>query len=118
MSNEDPFALHRDVAVPRRQAWDVMADGWTYSQWAVGNSRMRAVDPHWPEPGSAIHHSIGVWPVVIDDGTVSQECVFERRLVLLAKRGPFGAARITLTLVDMAVSAVELPCRRWPFEGQ
>jgi hypothetical protein len=36
-----------------------MADGWTYSQWVVGNSRMRAVDPHWSDAGSTIHHSIG-----------------------------------------------------------
>ncbi len=59
MTDGDPLAVHRDVAVPRRQVWDVMADGWTYSQWVVGNnSRIRAVGPHWPEPGAAIHHSI------------------------------------------------------------
>jgi hypothetical protein len=33
--------------------WAVLADGWTYSQWVVGNSRMRAVSPHRPNAGKA-----------------------------------------------------------------
>ncbi len=39
-----PVSVSRDVAASRQQVWDVMADGWTYSQWLVGNSRMRVVD--------------------------------------------------------------------------
>ena len=64
-----------------------MADGWTYSQWVVGNSRMRAVDPNWPAVGSTIRHSIGVWPLTIDDETVVEESVPQEKLVLHAK-GP------------------------------
>ena len=55
----------RGVAVPCQRVWDVMADGWTYTQWVVGNSRTRAVDPTWPEPGTSIRHSVGGWPLVI-----------------------------------------------------
>lgn len=81
--------------------WKVLADGWTYSQWVVGNSRMRAVDPDWPQPGSTIHHSIGVWPAVINDSTVVESCIPERELVLIANGRPLGKARITLRLHDV-----------------
>ena len=90
----------RETSASRQQVWDVLADGWTYSQWVVGNSRMRAVDPDWPAEGSTIAHSIGVWPAVINDETVVLKCQHQEELELLAKLGPFGAARITLHLDD------------------
>ena len=95
-----PKSVIRDIAAPRERVWEVLANGWTYSQWVVGNSRMRAVDDDWPAPGTRILHSIGVWPLVIDDETVVLSCVPQRELVLLAKAGPLGAARITLRLSD------------------
>jgi hypothetical protein len=104
----------------------VIADGWTYSQWVVGNTRMRAVDPNWPSPGSVIKHSIGVWPAVISDESVAEECVPLEKLVLLAKTGPFGAARVTLRLSDipngcrvvMDEVAVRLPMSLVPYPVQ
>jgi hypothetical protein len=50
----------RDIHASRQQVWDVMADGWTYLQWVVGNSRMRAVDPDWPAPGSPFDRRLAV----------------------------------------------------------
>src|SRR5689334_4081685 len=90
----------RLVEAPRTRVWEVLAEGWTYSQWVVGNSRMRAVDPHWPASGAVIEHSIGVWPLLIDDCTISQKCRPQEQLVLLARLGPLGAARISLRLED------------------
>ena len=98
---ESRLVVERDTTASREQVWDVIADGWTYSQWVVGNSRMRAVDAKWPAPGSTIQHSIGVWPLVVDDLTVVEECVPLQRLVLLAKGRPLGKARITLRLSDL-----------------
>jgi hypothetical protein len=114
------------VPASRQQVWGVLADGWTYSQWVVGNSRMRAVDPNWPAPGSKIEHSIGVWPAVVNDETVAEECVPQERLVLLAKTGPFGAARVTLRLsdipdgcrVEMDEVAVRAPMKWVPYPVQ
>jgi hypothetical protein len=94
------MTVTRDIAASREQVWDVLADGWTYSQWVVGNSRMRAVDPNWPSPGSTIHHSIGVWPLLLNDETVVEKAVPVNQLVLHAKGRPFGGARIILTLSD------------------
>ena len=112
----------RDIAAPRSRVWDLLADGWSYAQWVVGNSRMRAVDDDWPAAGSRILHSIGVWPAVIDDETVVVSSVPQRELVLLASMGPLGAARITLQLsdvpdgcrVEMAEVAVRGPLRLVP----
>jgi hypothetical protein len=91
----------RDIHASRQQVWDVMADGWTYSQWVVGNSRMRAVDPNWPAPGSRICHSIGVWPLLLNDETVVENSVPLEELVLHAKGRPFGGARVVLRLSDI-----------------
>jgi Polyketide cyclase / dehydrase and lipid transport len=92
------MATTRDAAASCQRVWDVMADGWTYAQWVVGNSRTRAVDGNWPEPGAAIRHSIGVWPLVINDETIVESCDPPHELVLLARLGPLGAARITMRL--------------------
>jgi hypothetical protein len=92
------MATTRDAAASCQRVWDVMADGWTYAQWVVGNSRTRAVDGTWPEPGAAIRHSIGVWPLVINDETIVESCDPPHELVLLARLGPLGAARITMRL--------------------
>jgi hypothetical protein len=90
----------RETTASRQQLWDVIADGWTYSQWVVGNTRMRAVDPNWPAVGSKIHHTIGVWPVVLNDESEVESCTPLEELILVAKSRPFGGARITLRLSD------------------
>jgi hypothetical protein len=97
---DSPLTVKRDTTATRQQVWDVIADGWTYSQWVVGNTRMRAVDPRWPAPGSKIHHTIGIWPVVVNDETVVESSTPLEELVLLAKGRPFGGARIVLRLSD------------------
>jgi uncharacterized protein YndB with AHSA1/START domain len=107
------LAATREVRASRQQVWDVIADGWTYAQWVVGNSRTRAVDSHWPQPGSAIRHSVGVWPLVINDKTVVESCTPNEELVLRAGLGWLGTARITLRLSDTPegcrVEMVEVP---------
>ncbi|KRD19297.1 polyketide cyclase [Mycobacterium sp. Root265] len=95
------LTVKRDSTASRDRVWEVIADGWTYSQWVVGNSRMRAVDPNWPQVGSTIRHSIGVWPLLIDDVTIVEECRPSEKLVLLAKGRPFGKARVTVRLFDI-----------------
>lgn len=107
------LTVTQDTAVSRERLREVIADGWTYSQWVVGNSRMRAVDPHWPVPGSAIHHSVGVWPAVLNDETVVESCLPYEELVLRAKGRPLGSARIVLKLSDTPsgsrVEMIEVP---------
>ena len=69
------MTVTRDVAATRQRVWDVLANGWTYSGWVVGNSRIRAVSSNRPAPGARILHSIGTWPAVINDETVVESCI-------------------------------------------
>ena len=80
------------------QVWQVLADGWTYATWVVGASRIRAVASNWPAVGSRIHHSVGLWPLVLSDHTESTSVHEGRELVMSARALPFGAASITLRL--------------------
>lgn len=113
MTSKEQMATSREVRASRQQVWDTIADGWTYTQWVVGNSRTRAVDSHWPQPGSVIQHSVGVWPLVINDKTVVESCTPGAELVLRAHGRPFGVARITLRLTDTPggcrIDMIEVP---------
>ncbi len=74
----------------------VLGDGWLYPAWVVGASRMRAVDPDWPAEGARIHHSLGAWPVLIDDDTQMVEWTPPHRIRLRAKAGPLGRAVVVI----------------------
>ncbi len=76
--------------------FQVLADGWLYPTWVVGASRMRDVDAAWPQPGSKLAHSVGAWPALIDDETVSVEWNPPHRAVVRAKGWPIGEATVTI----------------------
>lgn len=80
------------------RVFDVLADGWSFASWVVGASHIRAVDADWPKVGSAIHHSIGIWPLLIQDKTVVIACEPGALLELDARMFPLGRARIRLEL--------------------
>ncbi len=74
----------------------VLADGWLFPSWVVGASRMREVGDAWPQPGSHLHHSFGVWPLLIDDSTEVLEYDPPRHIVLKARGWPIGEARVDI----------------------
>lgn len=76
----------------------MLADGWLYPLWVVGATRMREVDPHWPESGAVLHHSVGAWPLVIDDTTSVTLSVPGSRLDLRARGWPAGEAAVSIHL--------------------
>lgn len=86
---------------PASAVWKVMADGWLYSGWVVGASRIRDVDAHWPEVGALLHHSVGVWPLLINDSTKVTAVEPGRRLELIARGWPIGEAKVVITLEDL-----------------
>ena len=88
----------RTIEATPDQVWDVLADGWLYPLWVVGASRMRDVDDGWPEAGSKIHHSVGVWPVLVDDDTEVLEARNRHFLRLRARAWPIGEAEVEITL--------------------
>lgn len=88
----------RNLSVRPEAVWRVLSDGWLYPLFVVGASRMREVDAAWPTPGSRLHHSVGVWPLLLDDKTEVLESEPTRRLVLRAHAWPTGAARVEFLL--------------------
>ena len=112
----------RIIAATPEQVFAVLANGWLYPAWVVGASRMRAVADSWPAPGAKIEHSIGVWPVLIDDSTSVLEWDAPRRAVLQARGWPVGEARVTITAephpggsrVQIHEDAAKGPGRRLP----
>ena len=57
---------------------------------------MRAADGRFPEPGSRLHHSIGVWPFVLNDETTVEVWDPPRRFQLEAKTRPVGTERVVI----------------------
>jgi uncharacterized protein YndB with AHSA1/START domain len=80
------------------QVYSVLADGWTYTQWVVGTSHMRAVEPDWPAPGSKLHHCVGVWPASIRDHSEIKESEPDKRLLMTARGWPVGEAEVEIVL--------------------
>lgn len=114
--------MRRDSSASPAHVWAVLSDGWHYAGWVVGASRIRQVEQAWPAPGSKIHHSVGSWPLLLDDETEVLVSEPERRLVLQARGRPFGEARITLeiephgsgSLIRMLEDATHGPGRLMP----
>jgi hypothetical protein len=91
----------RIVAAAPDAVWNVLADGWLYPLWVVGATRIRDVDENWPEKGSRIHHSVGVWPLLINDHTEVLDSVPGRSIKLRARGWPIGEAEVQVRLSDV-----------------
>jgi hypothetical protein len=59
---------------------------------------MRAVSDDWPAAGAKLHHSAGIWPVVVNDETAVLESEPPRLLRLQAKGWPAGEATVELRI--------------------
>ena len=86
----------RVVEASPEEVWDVLADGWLYPLWVVGATRVRDVTDDWPAAGAKIHHSVGLWPVMIDDESEVLDVQPGSRLELRAAAWPLGEARVVL----------------------
>jgi uncharacterized protein YndB with AHSA1/START domain len=102
------------------QVWQVLLNPWLYTQWVVGNKRIRAVDPDWPAVGSRFHHTVGVGPLMTRDETRIVTLRPQEHLELDAHAWPVGTAKVSLTLEPAEggtrVVLVEEPTRgpaRW-----
>ncbi|MGX7680552.1 SRPBCC family protein [Jatrophihabitans sp. DSM 45814] len=91
------------TSASREQVWQVLSDGWLYASWVVGASRIRDVESGWPAAGSKIHHSVGAWPLLLDDETQVITAEPSRLLVLQARTRPFGEASVRIVLEDVDV---------------
>lgn len=115
--------VRRRINATPEAVFGVLGDGWTYPSWVVGAVRVRAVDDGFPAPGSRLHHSVGAWPLMIEDHTEVTACDPGKRLTLHARAWPAGAAVVDVelqpdgddaTLVVMREDAVAGPARLVP----
>lgn len=112
----------RRMNCPPEAVFRVLADGWLYPGWVVGASRMRDVDTAWPHAGSTLHHSVGVWPALLNDTTSVVTWEPPRRMVMTARGWPIGEARVTIDvkpfgggcLVRIQEEAVSGPAKALP----
>jgi hypothetical protein len=88
----------RTVAATPSTVWQVLSDGWLFPVWVVGAARMREVDGHWPEVGAKLHHSVGIWPALINDNTEVLEALPDHLLRLRTRGWPAGEAEVVLRL--------------------
>jgi uncharacterized protein YndB with AHSA1/START domain len=100
MQQEDIVTeVSRVVDAPPDAVFAVLADGWSYAGWVVGSSHIRDVDEGWPAVGTRIHHSVGPWPLHIQDVTTVRDVEPGLSLSLEAQGWPLGTAAVGLTLV-------------------
>jgi Activator of Hsp90 ATPase homolog 1-like protein len=86
----------------------VLADGWSYASWVVGAAHIREVDADWPAPGSRIHHSVGPWPLVVQDVTTVRAVHPPNSIELGARLWPVGEALIRLELTESGPDSTEI----------
>jgi uncharacterized protein YndB with AHSA1/START domain len=94
--------VQRTIGAAPSRVFAVLSDGWSYPLWVVGAAHMRDVDTSWPEVGSRIHHSVGSWPLLVEDDTEVVAVEPDRLLELAARAWPTGTAHIVITLEEVA----------------
>lgn len=112
----ETLTISRDVDAPAEAVWKVLSDGWLYPLWVVGAARMRDVDPHWPAVGAELHHSVGNWPLLLDDSTEVLEVDPGRMIRLKARGWPAGAAEVVIE-IEAVGSASRVHIREDAVEG-
>jgi hypothetical protein len=90
----------RLIHAPVGDVFAVLTDGWSYASWVVGASRIRDVEAGWPQPGHSIHHSVGIWPLLIDDATTVEQYEPLRFLQLKVRAWPTGEGMVEFVATD------------------
>lgn len=96
------------VAAPPDAVFSVLADGWSYAGWVVGNSHIRSVDREWPAEGTHLYHSAGIWPIMFPDVSTVVAVRPARLLELEARLWILGKVRIRFTITPAAHGSTEL----------
>jgi hypothetical protein len=80
------------IPADRDTVWAIVSNPRTYPDWLVGAQEMRAVDPDFPAPGSALHHSVGPTAgATVDDDSVATAVAPPHYLELEVHVGPLSA---------------------------
>lgn len=96
------------IDAPPERVWEVLADAHSYDQWVVGTRRIRGADDTWPAVGSRLHHTVGIWPLMLRDSSEVLESDPPWRLVMRAKIRPVGILRVEIDLKPVGAGATHL----------
>jgi hypothetical protein len=88
------------VRAPVPDVFAILTNGWTYAAWVVGASRVRDVEEGWPQPGHSIHHSVGIWPLLLNDTTTVEQYEPLRFLQLRVRAWPTGEGHVEFVATD------------------
>ncbi|MBQ0895265.1 SRPBCC family protein [Micromonospora sp. U56] len=100
--------VEKVIDAPPQQVFDVLADGWTYSDWVVGTVHVRDVDDSWPRVGSQLHHKAGPWPLSLHDSSTVLACEPPHKMVIRAGLWPAGEAIVVFTLEPVGADATRV----------
>jgi hypothetical protein len=102
------------VDAPR--AFRLVEDPKSFEYLVAGARRIRRFDARWPEPGTAIHHTVGVPPLVLRDRTEVLALEKDRRLLLAAHLRPLGTLEVEFTFETTGTGCL-LTVREVPRRG-
>lgn len=114
---KNAIAVSREVDAGPSDVWDVLSDGWLYPCWVVGAARMRDVDADWPKEGSRLHHSVGNWPLLLDDKSEVLDMEPLRSLRLRAHGWPGGAAEVLIEIEEQGADSSLVTIREDAVQG-
>jgi hypothetical protein len=84
------------LPVTPERAFEALEDPRSFRYLVAGARRVRRFDPRWPEPGTALHHTVGIPPLLVWDQTEVMASEPPGRLLLEARIGPFGALSVEI----------------------
>jgi uncharacterized protein YndB with AHSA1/START domain len=96
--------------------FDVLSDPRAYARFVVGSKKVRHFEPAFPEPGSGLHPTLGVGPLVLRDKTWVVEADPPRQLVLDAGMRPFAVNRTAFRLQPWG-PVTEVEVEEYPVTG-
>ncbi|WP_308444908.1 SRPBCC family protein [Micromonospora okii] len=100
--------MEKVIEADPQQVFDVLADGWTYSDWVVGTVHVRDVDEAWPRVGAQLHHKAGPWPFSLQDSSTVLLCEPPHRLVIRAGLWPAGEAIVSFSLEPVGTGSTRV----------
>lgn len=100
--------VRMEVPGSLEQVFAILGDGWSYGHWVVGSTHMRDVDPGWPRVGTRIHHSVGAWPIMVQQATTVRAADPPISLELEAQLWPLGVAWIRMGLAPIDSETTEV----------
>jgi uncharacterized protein YndB with AHSA1/START domain len=104
------------LSAPPDRVFNLLGDPRSLAYFVVGTKKIRSFDPHWPDSGTKVHHSVGLGPLVLRDETEVLESVSGRLLVLEVRLRPLGLFKVEFRLSPHS-EGTELTVDEFPVAG-